>query len=121
MTIEHALPWIVAANALMTLGTAVFMLLSSGPRKTAGALETFKGNCAVEFMTLTKRLDEHAARLQAVESEMKHLPDRDMVHGLQLTLKDIQVELAGVKGEAAQAVRSSRRVEDFLMNQKPAA
>ncbi len=115
MDLDFIIPAAVAVNTLISCGTAVYALLTASSKKTATDLAEFKATVATDFETIQT---SHAAvdrRVQTLESELKHLPDRAMVHDLQLTLKDIQIELASVKAATEQATRTSQRVETYLL------
>lgn len=98
MDIVAIVPYLSAAALIISIATAVNAFVGAGSKKNASMLV------------------EHESRIQALESEIKHLPDRDMVHDLQLTLKDIQIEMASIKVATEQSSRTSRRVEDYLIN-----
>ncbi|RWE48555.1 MAG: hypothetical protein EOS79_08455 [Mesorhizobium sp.] len=116
MDITAAMPWLLALNTLMSIGTVVYTVMTSGAKKTAGDLESHKKATEERWGVLDKLLDDHGSRIQSIEGEMKHLPDKDMVHQLQMTMKDIQIEMANVKAETQAAARTSRRVEEFLLD-----
>lgn len=98
MDITLIVPYLSAAALLISIGTALNSFVGSGAKQNAATLA------------------DHGVRIQALESEIDHLPNREMVHTLQLTLKDIQIEMASIKVATEQSSRTSRRVEDYLMN-----
>ncbi|MER9211589.1 DUF2730 family protein [Mesorhizobium sp. M0663] len=121
MDLTALMPWLLAASTLLNLGTTVFTLMTSGAKKTASDLEAHKTAVEDRCSGLDTKLDDYGSRIQSIESEMKHLPDKDMVHQLQMTMKDIQIEMANVKAETQAAARTSRRVEEFLLDRAKAA
>lgn len=116
MDIAALMPWLLAANTLLSIGTIIYTVMTSGAKKTASDLEKHKSETEERWSGLDKIMDEHGSRIQSIEGEMKHLPDKDMVHQLQMTMKDIQIEMANVKAETQAAARTSRRVEEFLLD-----
>lgn len=61
------------------------------------------------------KLSAAEGRIAKLEGEMTHLPDKDMVHRLELGLKDMQAQING-QGEIVKAVeRTMQRVETFLL------
>ncbi|TIW27751.1 MAG: hypothetical protein E5V63_08135 [Mesorhizobium sp.] len=121
MDITALMPWLLALNTLLSIGTVVYTVMTSGAKKTASDLETHKRVAEERWNILDGALDAHASRIQSIEGEMKHLPDKDMVHQLQMTMKDIQIEMANVKAETQAATRSSRRIEEFLLDRAKAS
>lgn len=110
MDLNTVMPWLGAIALILSLGNTIMGLLTSGSKENAKKLAT-----------LEDVLDDHTSRIQAVENEIKHLPDRAMVHEVQLTLKDIQIEMASIKAATEQSTRTSRRVEEYLLSQGKAA
>lgn len=68
-----------------------------------------------------EQLSAHELRLQKIEEEVKRLPDTDAVHSIQMSMKDMQIEMATMAAEAQASNRTLRRMEDFLMNKGAAA
>lgn len=121
MDMPTLLPWLLGLNTLLSIGTVIYTLMTSGTKKTAGDLDAHKKAAEERWGVLDGILDAHASRIQSIEGEMKHLPDKDMVHQLQMTMKDIQIEMANVKAETQAATRSSRRIEEFLLDRAKAS
>lgn len=115
MNIDHLLPWMVFANTAITLFTAVYAGLTAGAKKATTDLAAYKKSNGEQLAVLEQKASDHGSRIQSLEDAMQHLPDRDMVHGLQLTLKDIQIEMATMRALTEQATRTSQRVEGWLL------
>ena len=63
------------------------------------------------------KLVEHDRRIQAVESEMKHLPDRDMAHRLELAVEKMSGRL-DTMAETLKPIRATtERMNELLMDQ----
>ena len=103
MDFQPIVPWLSAAALLISLGTSITTFFTAGSKKNA------------------QQLEKHESRIQAIENEMKHLPDREMFHELKLTLKDMQIDMAVLKTNTDQATRISRRLEEYLMNDSKGA
>lgn len=100
MDLEPLVPWLSVAALIISIGGSVTAFLTAGSKQNASRLSALE------------------SRVQDLESELKHLPDRAMVHELQLTLKDIQIEMASIKAATEQSTRTSRRVEEYLLQKK---
>ena len=84
-------------------GTAVTLLLTAGSKKNA------------------KTIEEHEARIMAIESDMKHMPNAEAVHKLQLDISETKGTI-GILAKAMEGTeRTARRVEEFLLNRGNAA
>jgi hypothetical protein len=112
-------PWLTLALSLIAIGGFIWSQLTSGGTKAlkeVGELRRqVESDEKVRSDAIVARFQLVEARVQTMEGELKHLPDRDMVHGLQLTLKDIQIEMASMRGLTEQATRTSQRVEGWLL------
>lgn len=71
----------------------------------------------------SERLDRHDGRIQSVEQTLNHLPAKADVHGIQLSLSEVQGDMREIRAAlAAFESRATRqdvvlqRVEDFLLN-----
>lgn len=70
---------VIGAAAVLSSGLAIWTFMQSPAKKNADAID--KAN--------TKLVD-HDRRIQAVESEIKHLPDKEAVHELKLAIVELQ-------------------------------
>lgn len=63
------------------------------------------------------KLVEHDRRVQTVESEMKHLPDRDMAHRLELAVEKMSGRL-DTMAETLKPIRATtERMNELLVEQ----
>lgn len=122
MDLAQILALVVAGNTLITFVTAAYNLLSTrgtkaldGLAKLSDALSKETASRKMGEDATLARFAEMAGRVQRLETEFGHLPDQQAVHQLQLTLKDMQVEIAKISASAERSARTSDRVEQFLM------
>lgn len=81
------------------------------------------GIAAMLFSWLTARsranaseLDDISKRVTSVENEIKHIPSKDVVHQLELSISKIEGDIHAMS-EAFKAVeRTAVRIESFLLN-----
>lgn len=105
---ENLSQWVGLALSVIALAGIVWGWATAGDKKAVEGL-------AGKIKGVGDKLDDHEKRIQSMEGEMKHLPSKDMVHDLQMTMKDIQIEMANLKAETQGAARASRRVEEYLI------
>lgn len=95
--------WAGPIAALLASANIVYTFLTSGSKaneKKIGELET--------------KLTDHDRRIQSVESELRHLPDKDMVVDLRLALEELKRTVA-VMGEGMGSIgRTVHRIDDYL-------
>jgi hypothetical protein len=112
-------PWLTLILSVIAIGGFVWTQITSGGAKALKEVHELRRDVEaddkVRSDAIVARFQLVEGRVQTMEGELKHLPDRDMVHGLQLTLKDIQIEMASMRGLTEQATRTSQRVEGWLL------
>lgn len=113
----------LALSSLALLGHAKGYF-SSGEKKLA---EDFKGltrKLAELVTTLNKDKDtsdrtltDHDRRIQAIESEIKHLPDRDATHRMELALSEMKGQFIALEEKLKPIAATSERLHELLMEQ----
>jgi len=89
----------------ISIGSTFWMWLTAGSRSNTE-----------ELRKVGETLDDHDRRIQGVEQEIRHMPDRETVHRLELTMKDMQAQIAAMAASAEATERTARRVEQFLID-----
>ena len=97
MTPADIQPWLAVAALLISIGTSVTIFLTSGAKKTASTVA------------------EHETRIQHIENELPHLPNKDGIHKQQLDISEMKGEIGIIKKSIEATERTTRRVEDFLI------
>ncbi|WP_226787658.1 DUF2730 family protein [Pseudorhizobium xiangyangii] len=83
-----------------------------------------KGYFSSGEKTLTARVDkvegklvEHDRRVQTVESEMRHLPDKSTAHKLELAMANLLGRLDAMDERMKPIAATSERLHDLLLEQ----
>jgi len=106
MDIASLKDWLGLISLLITIGSWAYFALTSGAKdaaKRVGAAE--------------KALIDHDRRVQRLEDEMKHLPDRDTAHRLELTMERISGRLDALDERIRPIAQTSARLQEFLLEQ----
>jgi len=114
MDVNLVIPYLVALNTIIAIGTAAYTFLTSGAKQTAADLTNHKKVVSEQLAAFDKKNAEHDRRIQAVEGELKHLPDKDMVTDLRLALAELKGNVGALTGEMGSIARTVRRIEDYL-------
>ncbi|WP_258593408.1 DUF2730 family protein [Mesorhizobium sp. AR07] len=117
MDLNLLMPWLGAAALILSLGNTVNGFFTSGAKQTAKDLTTTKNDLVGLISTLTKLVEDQDRRLQAVEIEMKHLPDAKSFMELRLSISDMAGKMGRLEESQLGVSRTVRRVENFLMKQ----
>lgn len=100
------LPWVTGAISLITLATLIKNILSSGEKELQIKVEKAE-----------TKLIEHDRRIQTIEGEMKHLPDRDTQHRMELQLAEMNGRFAALEEKLKPIAATSERLHELLMEQ----
>ncbi|MFC3074677.1 DUF2730 domain-containing protein [Shinella pollutisoli] len=104
--IATATPIVAFVLSLIALGTQVRSILSSGEKKLDERLTKAES-----------KLVEYDRRVQTLESEMRHMPDRDTAHRLELTMEKISGRLDTLDERLKPIAATSGRLQEFLLEQ----
>tara|TARA_R110002020_G_scaffold34066_35_gene103973 strand:- start:9181 stop:9528 length:348 start_codon:yes stop_codon:yes gene_type:complete len=83
---------------------------SSGERQIKTDLASIRSY----LETSDKKLIEHDRRIQAVEAELKHLPDKDTVNDLKLSLVELKGTVSAMSESMGSVSRTVHRIDDWL-------
>jgi len=116
MDLSIIMPWIGAALSIIALGTQLKAILASGEK----LLEE-------RVVKLEKRSESVAEKVQQLEGDMKHLPDRDTAHRMEITIermagqlatldKSLQGQLAALDERMKPVDALGRRLQEILLD-----
>ena len=80
-------------------------------RKNESAVDGLRPDIARAF----ERIDRAESCIARVENELAHLPNKDMVHALQLGMSELKGQMATLVERVAPIARSIDRVEQSLI------
>jgi hypothetical protein len=104
MTAQELKDWLGVLALLISVGTVVYAWLTSKASANASHLREIEAE-----------VEGHRARIQALEAELKHLPDRDTVTEMRLTITELKGAVGNLNASVATMSGSLRRIEDFLL------
>ena len=99
MDITVIMPWLSAAVSLIAIVTSVSTFVNAGA-KANGA-----------------KLANHDARLTALEGEMKHLPNRDQAHRLELAVEKLSGRIDVLAKEIEPVSAIADRWQELILEQ----
>ncbi|MBA4271054.1 MAG: hypothetical protein C0447_16820 [Methylobacterium sp.] len=70
-----------------------------------------------KFTLAIEKVDKVEDRVSRLENEFRHLPDRNSVHSIQLSLSDLKGELRGLNEQLKPVAAISERLQEFLLEQ----
>lgn len=103
MTWGDILPMITGIAALLGAGLSIWNFIQSPSKSNAAAIEK-----------LVSKLTDHDRRIQAVENEVRHLPDKDMVHELKVAIVELQGTVRGMGDKLETVNRTVLSIDDYM-------
>lgn len=99
MDLAPIVPWLSFIALLISVGTSITTLLTSGAKRNSTTLV------------------DHERRLLAIENDMKHLPDRDSQHRMELALSDMNGKFSALEERLKPISLTAERLHELLMEQ----
>ena len=94
------------------LGLALAVIALLGHAK--GYFSSGERQIKTDLEAVKVKLIEHDRRIQAAEGELKHLPDKDTVNDLRLTLAQLQGTVSALSESMGSVSRTVHRIDDWL-------
>jgi len=106
MIIDFAavLPWVSGLISIITLLTLLKNILSSGEKKLD-----------VRLQAAETQISALERRVQTIEGEMKHLPDREAQHRMELQLAEMNGKFAALEERLRPVAQVSVRLQEFML------
>ena len=106
---EEVKSWAGLLAVLISLGTTLWMWITAGSRSNTA-----------ELKTVNDILIKHSERIQTLEQEVKHLPDKDTVVELKLAISDLKGTVGRLDESLSGVQRTVLRIDDYLRQDKRA-
>lgn len=100
MDLAPIVPWLSLIALLISIGSSVTMFLTSGAKNNA------------------TKLAEHDHRISRLENDIAHMPSKESVHQLQIDLTEMKGQIGVMAKSSEVTERTTRRVEEFLLQRK---
>ena len=122
------LPWVGAFITIAGFVALLKQIFGSGEKANADRIGKVERVLQEQIDAQETKLIEHDRRIQTVEGELKHVPDRDTAHRMELTIERMAGQLATLDqrlGGQLQALDErmkpvdalGRRLQEFLIDQ----
>lgn len=96
--------WLGVMALLISVGGFLYAWITSRSKTNSEQLDQ-----------LDVRVDELVSRMQAVEQELKHMPDRETIADLRISVEGVKARLSGMEQQATSTAAGVRRIEDYLL------
>ncbi|CAN7259719.1 DUF2730 family protein [Brucella pseudogrignonensis] len=106
MTPGEILPYLSLALAMIAIAGHAKGWINSGEKQLKDSVDAH-----------TAKLTDHDRRVQSLENEIKHLPDRDAQHRMELSLAEMNGRFAALEEKLKPIAATSERLHELLMEQ----
>lgn len=106
--------WLGLAALVISVGTFLWNHLTSDGKRALAAVDTVKRDATKQFQEMDDRVDRHGERLQEIEGELRHLPDKETVVEIRLGMAKMEGQLAGMNASLGSLAKNVDRIDEFL-------
>lgn len=104
--VQEAATWIFVTISILNLAYSIFSARSKA--------------AAHKVRSLEQRIEGLEARSTKIESNVVHLPDKEITHRLELSIMELKAEI-GILSERIKPVAAvSQRMQDFIIERETA-
>lgn len=103
MNVDDLRGWATLASTLLSIGAVVYAWLTSGSKAALGKIEQMEARLAA-----TER------RMDQVETDLHHLPDKDHAQRMELALAEMRGEVKVLNERLIPVAATSARLQEFL-------
>lgn len=104
MTPSEAQLWLSICSMLASLGAVVWTIISSGSRKNSEQINKLDG-----------RVLDIEQRTARVENDIRHLPSKDGVQRMEVTLAEMNGKIAVLSERLQPVAGIAERLQEFLL------
>ncbi len=69
-----------------------------------------------EINGLRERIDQSERAIEAVKSELRHMPDRELTHRMEMSLGSMRGEIAVLAEQLKPVAAISQRLQEYLLD-----
>ncbi|MEX2480216.1 MAG: DUF2730 family protein [Gammaproteobacteria bacterium] len=117
MTGADIQPWVSTLALLISIGATLYIWLTAGTRNNAEQLEKLAHDTRQEIGAVTKRVEECERRSDRIEVDMAHMPGRDTVQRMELTLTEMRGQMGVLNERLVPVAAIADRLQEFLLEQ----
>jgi septal ring factor EnvC (AmiA/AmiB activator) len=101
--------------SLVALAIAISTAISKNRDAAMAAVRKEIAEARKDTDDLVGRLNRHETRIASLEGDMRHLPNKEVVHQMQLSLLDLKGQLAVVIERVGPIKAIAERLQDAMM------
>lgn len=110
------------AAVVISVATLIYTILDGRGKKTAQKIRDIDGRLAskadaMEVGHLAEKVDRVEDRMTTVEGEIRHLPDKDTAHNIELRVSDLTGQVGKLAEQLRPVTAMAERIQEALIEQ----
>ena len=129
MDISPLKDWVGLIGAILALVLSIYAISTKPSKENSDKLEKLEKDSSARLEDLEKdlrkemadqssRITGHGQRIQKMESEMAHLPDKDIVHRLELSMTRIEGVISGLGQDLGNTSALVKEIDKYMRDNK---
>ncbi len=111
---DNPVQWVSFLLSASALAGLVYGWFTAGEKQVAKDLAAHKQKHGDDMAAIDSAIALHDRRIQNVETELKHLPDKDSVVELKLAIADLKGTVGRLDESLGSVQRTVLRIDDWL-------
>ncbi|WP_131854397.1 DUF2730 family protein [Bosea sp. BK604] len=104
-------------GTVLVLASQVAVIMLASKFVTRADHEHAVSTLDAKFTLAIDKIDKAEDRIAKLEGEFRHLPDRDSVHSINVSLEQMKGELKALGAQLQPVAKISDRLQEFLLEQ----
>ena len=116
--------WLVPLSAALAAGLSIWNFIQSPSKKNESeivslrqSIELLRRDVAAETNVIDDKVATLAGRIQLVEGEIRHLPDRDAAHRLEMAVERLNGRIETLDERLKPVASIADRMQELLIEQ----
>lgn len=116
---------VIGIAAVLAAALAIWNFFQSPSKKNAGAIESLgdalaklRADTATEINDVDDKVNAVSGRVSTLETVIKHMPDKDSMHRLELNLERVSGQMIALNDKLGSVEHLSRRLQNMMVGSK---
>jgi hypothetical protein len=107
-----------AAALMLALGSFIYTFFATRARATSHQIESVRLELQAHEKSHAASIGRLKDRTAHIEAQMEHLPDKDTVHRIEVSVSDLRGEMGTIAESLKSLAHSTARIDNYLWDQK---
>lgn len=118
VTMAELQGWVTLIGTMLALGLSAWNFIQAPSKKNGEKIATLERDLMRKIDALDDQLDEAGGKISTLETVVKQMPDREMVHRLEVGMERLSGRLETLNGKLEPVEHLGRRLQEILLQQR---